>query len=562
LTGLKPSIRQRLENLCRRRVPPVQVISPELSRDLAHISFEAARQIGLLVGRDGTVEMVIVGGPRSLFIPDLPKSRGGRWRLRGLRLVHTHLQSEPLTQEDLMDLVFLRLDCVAAVYVDRNGGATQFELAYILPGNGAAAGRGWEILPPIPCHDPALDFQALVKSLEDELERNRLALPSSSTGEDRAILVSVTTSDRETAQRSMDELVELARTGGIIAADTIIQRQRERNSKYLIGKGKLSEIVLRALQCGVDLLIFDQELNPSQVRAITDTTELRVVDRTQLILDIFAQRARTREGKIQVEMAQLKYLLPRLGVKDDALSRLTGGIGTRGPGETTLEINRRRTKDRISHLDDQLRSLRKRRGQRRAKRTRKEMPVISIVGYTNAGKSTLLNALTHSSVFVENKLFATLDPTSRRLRFPRDFEVIITDTVGFIRDLPKDLMEAFSATLEELNDADLLLHVVDIGNPQFEEQIAAVGRILSGLELEEKPTIMVFNKMELVPLEYVEMQLRKYGGVAISALTSRTMEPLIIAMQRVIEDLFERVAGSYQPAPTGQESEDTPEVPD
>lgn len=559
LTGLKPSIRQRLENLCRRRVPPLQVISPELSRDLAHISFESARQIGLLIGRDGAVEMVIVGGPRSLYIPDLPKSRGGRWRLRGLRLVHTHLQSEPLTQEDLMDLVFLRLDCIAAVYVDRNGGATQFELAYIVPGNGTSAGRGWEILPPFPCHDPDFDFQALVRSLEAELERNRLAIPSSQTGKDRAILVSVTTDDRETARRSMDELVELARTGGIIAADTIIQRQRERNSKYLIGKGKLGEIVLRALQCGVDLLIFDQELNPSQVRAITDTTELRVVDRTQLILDIFAQRAQSREGKIQVEMAQLKYLLPRLGVKDDALSRLTGGIGTRGPGETTLEINRRRTKDRIAHLDDQLKTLRKRRGQRRAKRTRKEMPVISIVGYTNAGKSTLLNALTHSSVFVENKLFATLDPTSRRLRFPRDFEVIITDTVGFIRDLPKDLVEAFSATLEELQDADLLLHVVDISNPQFEEQITAVGRILAGLELDDKPAIKVFNKVDLVSLEFVERQLRRHGGVAISALSSRTMEPLILEMQKTVEDLFERAVGKPEGA-AGPASENDSET--
>lgn len=487
--------------------------------------------------------MVIVGGPRSLFIPDLPKTRGGRWRLRGLRLVHTHLESEPLTQEDLMDLVFLRLDCVAAVYVDRNGGATHFETAYILPGNGNGQNRGWEILPPIPCHDPELDFQALVKSLEDEFERNRLAIPATRPGEDRAILVSVTAAGRESAQQSMDELVELARTGGIMTADTIIQRQRERNPKYLIGKGKLSEIVLRALQCGVDLLIFDQELNPSQVRAITDTTELRVVDRTQLILDIFAQRAQSREGKIQVEMAQLKYLLPRLGVKDDALSRLTGGIGTRGPGETTLEINRRRTKDRIANLDAQLKDLKKRRGQRRAKRARKEMPVISIVGYTNAGKSTLLNALTHSSVFVEDKLFATLDPTSRRLRFPRDFEVIITDTVGFIRDLPKDLMDAFSATLEELQDADLLLHVIDIGNPQFEEQMASVDRILDKLELNNKPTIIVFNKMDLVTPEFLDQKIRRHGGVAISAFSPRTIEPLIMAMQDNIVDLLERVVG-------------------
>ncbi len=539
VTGLKPGVRRRLEGLGRRKVPAYQVISPELSRDLAHISFESGRQIGLLIGRDGAVETVLVGGPRSLYIPDLPKSRGGRQRLRGLRLVHTHLNSEPLSQDDLMDLVFLRLDCVGAVYVDRHGGATQLEVAHIRPG--AAEGlRGWEVLAPMPCHDPRLDFQALVRSLEDELEGNRLAIPASAHGEDRAILVSVTGSDMESAKKSMDELVELARTGGIIAADTVIQRQREKNPKYFIGKGKLSEIVLRALQCGVDLLIFDQELNPSQVRAITDTTELRVVDRTQLILDIFAQRAQSREGKIQVEMAQLKYLLPRLGVKDDALSRLTGGIGTRGPGETTLEVNRRRTKDRIAQLEDDLRSLRKRRNLRRTKRTRKEMPTISIVGYTNAGKSTLLNSLTHSSVFVEDKLFATLDPISRRLRFPRDFEVIITDTVGFIRDLPKDLMEAFSATLEELHDADLLLHVIDISNEQFEEQMDAVERTLRKLELHAKPVITVFNKIDLVPADFVERKVRKHRGIGISAMNPRTLEPLIAAMQEHIADFMER----------------------
>ncbi len=528
-----------MEGLGRRKVPAYQVISPELSRDLAHISFESGRQIGLLIGRDGGVETVLVGGPRSLYIPDLPKSRGGRWRLRGLRLVHTHLNSEPLSQDDLMDLVFLRLDCIGAVYVDRHGGATQLEVAHILPGTQEGL-RGWEVLAPMPCYDPDLDFQALVHSIEDELERNRLAIPAAAHGEDRAILVSVTDSDRQSARRSMDELVELARTGGIIAADTVMQRQREKNPKYFIGKGKLSEIVLRALQCGVDLLIFDQELNPSQVRAITDTTELRVVDRTQLILDIFAQRAQSREGKIQVEMAQLKYLLPRLGVKDDALSRLTGGIGTRGPGETTLEINRRRTKNRIAQLEDDLRSLRKRRNLRRTKRTRKEMPTISIVGYTNAGKSTLLNSLTHSSVLVGDKLFATLDPISRRLRFPRDFEVIITDTVGFIRDLPKDLMEAFSATLEELLDADLLLHVIDISNEQFEEQMVAVERTLRKLELHTKPAITVFNKIDLAPAGFVERKVRKHGGIGISAINPRTLEALILAMQDHVAGFMER----------------------
>jgi GTP-binding protein HflX len=534
--GLKSGIRQRVEALYRRKVPSRQVISPELARDLARLSFESGRQIGLLLARDGTVEMVLVGGARSLFIPDLPKSREGRSRLRGLRLVHTHLQQEILTQDDLMDLVFLRLDCIAAVRVDQHGGATQLEVAHLVPSS-TRTGPGWDILPLLPCYDPDLDFQSLVQSLEEELDRGRFSIPAEQQ-QDRAILVSVSSADRETARQSMDELVELARASGIVAAEVIIQRLRDVSPRTLIGKGKLSEIVLRALQCGVDLLIFDQDLNPSQVKAITDMTELRVIDRTQLILDIFAQRAQSREGKIQVEMAQLKYLLPRLGVKDDALSRLTGGIGTRGPGETTLEINRRRTKDRIAHLERQLDVVRKNRGQRRSRRVRKDLPTISIVGYTNAGKSTLLNTLTHSAVFVQDKLFATLDPSSRRLRFPEDREVIITDTVGFIRDLPKDLMEAFGATLEELDDADLLLHVVDISNPRFDEQMAAVRRILEQLELDRKPVLLVFNKADLVEPLLLEEQVRRYGAIAISALSSGTLGPLIEAMQREVRGIW------------------------
>ena len=538
ISGLRGSIRQRIERLNRRKVNQRQVISPDLARDMARLSFESGRQLGLLLGRDGSVEMILVGGPRSLFIPELPKSRSGRWRLRGLRLVHTHLQEEALTQDDLMDLVFLRLDCVAAVRVDLHGGATQLEVAHLMPATGEDR-DGWRILPLIPCYDPGgLDFQELIQSLEDELERSRLALPASGR-EDRAILVSVTGAGREEAAASMEELVELAHTSGITAVDTIIQRPRAINTKYLIGKGKLSEIVLRALQLGVDLLIFDQELNPSQVRSLTDTTELRVIDRTQLILDIFAQRAQSSEGKIQVEMAQLKYLLPRLGMKDDALSRLTGGIGTRGPGETKLEINRRRIRDRISQLENELKQVKKNRAQRRSRRVRKDMPIISIVGYTNAGKSTLLNTLTHSGVFVENKLFATLDPTSRRLRFPRDFEVIISDTVGFIRDLPKDLVEAFAATLEELDDADLLLHVVDVSNPRFVEQMEAVERILAELELHHKPRILVFNKRDRVDPEELDRHLRTYKGIAISALSAETLAPLIAAMEDRIDAMLE-----------------------
>jgi len=529
-------VRQRLEKLERRRVSPREVVSAELARDLARLSFESGRQTGVFIDRNGNVEMVLVGGPRSMYIPDLPKSRGGRGRLRGIRFVHTHLNGEPVSRDDLMDLVFLRLDCLAVVQVDRHGGATTLEVAHVLPASREGE-AGWEVLPPVSCARPDVDFPRLVESLEDELERNR-AVAEAERRRDRAILVSVAGAGRREASESMKELEELAATAGITVADVVFQRQRAVNPRYLIGKGKLGEIILRALQLGVDLLIFDQELNPSQVKAVTDTTELRVIDRTQLILDIFARRARSREGKIQVEMAQLKYLLPRLGVKDDALSRLTGGIGARGPGETKLEINRRRIKDRISHLERQLKEVRKNRAQRKELRLRKGVPVLSIVGYTNAGKSTLLNTLTHSKVLVENQLFATLDPTSRRLRFPRDFEVLITDTVGFIQDLPKDLLEAFAATLEELQDADLILHVVDVSNPRFREHMETVDELLEKLELRHKPSILVFNKMDLADPEVLAHHARRYGAVAISALSTETVKPLVEAMQDRVEALM------------------------
>ena len=554
-SGLKSQVHRRLGNLYRRKVAPDQVVSPELARDLARLSFECGRQVGVLLSRDGVIEMVVVGGPGSIYLPDLPKSRAGRSRLRGLRLVHTHLKEEPLSQDDLMDLIFLRLDCIAAIRVDSNGGARHLEVAHILPG-ARQQEPAWQLLPLMPCHQPELDFLALVSGLEDQLERGQAATAAAQKGE-RAILVSVTEGDRESAEISLRELEELARSAGITVAESVIQRQRQANPKYLIGKGKLGEIIVTALQHGVDLLIFDQELNPSQVRSLTDTTEVRVIDRTQLILDIFAQRARSREGKIQVEMAQLKYLLPRLGVKDDALSRLRGGIGVRGPGETKLEINRRRIKERIGSLERQLKALRKDRFQRRARRRQRQVPILSIVGYTNAGKSTLLNTLTHSHILVEDQLFATLDPSSRRLRFPRDLEVIITDTVGFIRDLPSDLMDAFAATLEELHDADLLLHVVDVSNPQFEQQIAAVEGILRQLELHDKPLELVFNKMDLVPSERLANLVARYQAIPISALGSNTLHPLI---ERLQERMTALRSGGFGTGETTGETAPEPEL--
>jgi GTP-binding protein HflX len=275
-------------------------------------------------------------------------------------------------------------------------------------------------------------------------------------------------------KESLEELRDLAVSSGVEVTDAVVQRLKKADTRFLIGKGKLSELALRCLQTGSTLLVFDHELTPAQVRSLTDATELKIIDRSQLILDIFARRAVTREGKIQVELAQLKYLLPRLATKNTAMSRLTGGIGGRGPGETKLEINRRRVRERITRLNRELEQVRQQREDRRRLRNTRGLPVISIVGYTNAGKSTLLNSLTRSHVAVEDRLFATLDPSGRRLRFPRERDVIITDTVGFIRDLPEDLMEAFAATLEELHDADLLLHVADASSARMDDQIKTV----------------------------------------------------------------------------------------
>jgi GTP-binding protein HflX len=332
----------------------------------------------------------------------------------------------------------------------------------------------------------------------------------------------------------MHELVELACTDDIQVLDTVLQRRQKVNPRLILGKGKLADIMIMALQLDANLLIFNQELNPSQIRSITDFTDLRVIDRTQLILDIFAHRAMSREGKLQVEMAQLKYMLPRLSSRDDALSRLTGGIGARGPGETRLEIDKRRINDRLARLARELKDVSKERYRRRSQRRKKELPVISLVGYTNAGKSTLLNTLTNSDILAENKLFATLDPTSRRLRFPTDMEVIITDTVGFIRNLPADLLQAFMATLEELQEADLLVHVIDVSNPNHHEHIQVVEQLLVELELHEIPVLKVYNKIDRVENPELILAEAEREGVLINALDVNTLEPFLVQAQRMM----------------------------
>ena len=530
-TGLKANQIRRLENLYRRRIPPQFLITFELARDISGLSHEIRRQIGLLINRQGKIAYVIIGDQQKIFIPDTSEYRTAPGRLKGLRCIHTHLDGKSLSRDDLTDLALLRLDLMAATTMTKEGHLHQVHAAYILPKS--SDGRPFQILRPLKPHQLDIECLELIHSLETELG-HVTSLHEADREKERALLVSVTSAPKSIALDSLAELKELAVSGGIDVIGTVLQQRRRINSRFLMGIGKLQDLTIMALQKGATLIIFDQELNPSQIRSITNKIDLKVIDRTQLILDIFAQRAQTKEGKLQVEFAQLQYLLPRLITKNTAMSRLTGGIGGRGPGETKLEINRRRVYDRITRLEKELSLVRKQRKQQRARRSKKNLTVISIIGYTNAGKSTLLNTLTKSNVRAESRLFATLDPSSRRLKFPRDIEVIITDTVGFIKNLPQDLMAAFRATLEELESADLLLHVIDISNPRFEEQIKSVEKILADLNLDTINTIRVLNKKDLVDDETIDRLTRTLQGTAISAKNRSTLMPLIKNMESLI----------------------------
>ena len=496
---------------------------------MAECSHSIGRQVGVMVHRSGNISHVIVGDAKGIFIPELDNYPLGRKVLRGLRLIHTHLNNEKITQDDITDLSLLRLDALIIIGM-REGRPDTITRAHL---SSSQKTIPYEVLGPVPFHgmDRAFeDFDIFIASVEQGLESRRAGFDIKDNRE-RAVLVSVSTSPHYEQEDSMEELKELAKASNVIVVDTVLQRVKEINPKYLLGKGKIQELVINAMNKGATLLIFDQDLNASQTKDIGDLTELKVIDRSQLILDIFARRAHSKDGKVQVELAQLRYRLPRLTGKGTAMSRLMGGIGGRGPGEMKLEVDRRRVRERITLLEKELKSLSRARQQRKARRVAQGIPIISIIGYTNAGKSTLLNNLTKSSTFVEDKMFATLDTASKRLRFPKERDVIITDTVGFIRDLPKDLLAAFKATLEELEDADMLLHVVDISNPRFEQQIQSVEKILADLDLSGKAVLLAFNKDDLIDSDEAEAICHRFNAISLSALRPETFHRLLKAIE-------------------------------
>lgn len=510
-----------MEKIYKRKVQPDKLINQELAKYITTISAEIKRQIGIIISRDGIITHTIIGDANSVFIPSLDNYPIGRKALRGLRFIHTHLKDTPLNSEDITDLALLRFDIIAAISI-RNSLPYKIYTAYLNP---VESEQKIESLSS-DFYGFELNFSNFIDVLERETDRVRIIDPRDSR--ERAILISASLLSRYELEESMEELKELALSNNIIMLDTVIQRLKEINPKFLLGKGKLKEIIIGAMEKRATILIFDQNLTPSQAMAITEITELKVIDRSQLILDIFARRAHSRDGKVQVELAQLKYTLSMLIGKGTAMSRLTGGIGGRGPGEMKLETDRRKIRNKIAYLEKELSHLKEARNQRRQRRIKANIPIVSIIGYTNAGKSTLLNFLTKSETFIEDKMFATLDTASRRLRFPKEREIIITDTVGFIKDLPKDLVSAFKSTLEELEDADVLLHLVDISNPHFIQHIESVETILKDLNLIDKKRLMVFNKSEKIPISEVNNIISNYpNSIAISAINPSTFKPLL-----------------------------------
>ncbi len=526
--GLKPSEKKRLANLYNRRVGASRLLSAELARTLAALSGELEKPISLLLNRGGRVVRVAVGDARELPVPELALVET---RLSGYRILHTHLGNGGLSRPDLSMLFLHRLDVMAALEVEQ-GHPTKLHLAQLSPPKGDE--EDWQILPSRPYHEYLdWDVTAAVTALEEELSRQARGLDLKDGSGERAVLVGVDQGEGVQAEIDLAELVELARTAGAVVAHKELVFRPNLDPRYAIGRGKVDELVSQAYHQNAGTLIFGIELSAAQARELETITGLKILDRTQLILDIFAQHARTPEAKVQVELAQLKYLLPRLVGRGRDLSRLGGGIGTRGPGETKLEVDRRRLQDRIADLARKLREIAGRRQEARRQRDKSGLPIVGVVGYTNAGKTTLMHALARKGDEGENKLFATLRPLTRRGFLPGIGEVLYTDTVGFIRHMPGDLVEAFRSTLEELRDADVLLHVLDASQEGALERYQVVEALLADLGVEAR-CILVLSKADAAGGYDLEFLKERLGGWPVSVVKGRGLHELKQAVKEAL----------------------------
>ncbi|MDJ0798520.1 MAG: GTPase HflX [Calothrix sp. MO_167.B12] len=528
LQGLKSSQLKQLQRLYHQRIPGDRITTPEFAQRLAAISTDIKQPVCAYLNRRGQVMRVGVGTPRQTQIPLLELPRYGAGRLSGIRCISTHMKSELPSEGVLTSMALQRLDVLVVLnitgtgFTRRGGGATGYVkeayLAHLTPQDThaliASSNSLQSGVSPVPhpswSVSPALsldvlgkqDFLDLVEGLEEELRREFIAQEVDSD-RDRVVIVGVMAEKMgtHTFQDTLAELGRLVDTAGGDVLQTLWQKRSHIHPQTVVGEGKVQEIALTAQTLGANLIVFDRDLSPAQVRNLEAQIGMRVVDRTEVILDIFAQRAQSGAGKLQVELAQLEYMLPRLAGRGQAMSRLGGGIGTRGPGETKLETERRAIQRRISRLQREVNQFQAHRARLRQRRQHHQVPSVALVGYTNAGKSTLLNTLTNAEVYTADQLFATLDPTTRRLAVPnpdsnQPQEILITDTVGFIHELPASLMDAFRATLEEVTEADALLHLVDLSHPAWLSHIRSVREILAQMPITPGPALLAFNKID------------------------------------------------------------------
>lgn len=534
IKGIRDSVIAELQKLYDMQSP--QLVSQELAVKLADITEYINREISVYITRSGQIIEIAVGDNATVELPSF-SGRRGAGRLSGIRCIHTHPGGNPyLSGVDISALKNNKYDAMVAIGV-ASPDFTKSELTFgLITGIDSNENYTAECYGPYSIEDAEnINFVNTVSTIERILDK-QTGTASLQVMSERAILIGMEWGRNDslwTVDDSLEELKQLADTAGATVIKKFIQKRPKPDPAFFIGRGKVQELALYAQQENIDLCIFDDELSPAQQRNIESVMGIRILDRTALILDIFAQRARTNEGKLQVELAQLQYTLPRIMGKGLMLSRLGGGIGTRGPGETKLEVDRRRIRDRIAFIKDQIEKVKAVRSLHRSKRKKNNVFEVSLVGYTNAGKSTLLNTLTNSDIYAKDQLFATLDPTTRQLTLPNKQEIIITDTVGFIQRLPHQLIAAFRSTLEVVTEADLLVHVIDISHELYKEQAAAVHEVLKEIGAETKPVITVYNKIDKLPPDskLADRLALEEDTVCISAAKKLNLETL----QQMIE---------------------------